>query len=975
MELPRSQGVTAAHSGEEGAVGGGGGKKEGDDDNGRHHYYSYFPPLPRDDHHRRGDDGGGDGNEEQQPQQQRLGADPRPHHNLPDHHPEHHPHHHPALNPADRDDIVRQLLLIVPPRGQARQQEQQEQQQQQHEQQQPRHQQQQEPQPQHLQHHHQHQHQHHPPHQAHTMPPTRPQLAAPVRSASRASFSPRPVAAATEPRPSPSPSTRPVSLPPPPRSASLIAPAADRFYLDYASNNSNRHSAEALQPPLSPPPTLLVPPLPTPTLTPTLKPTSTLSPPPAPAPAPTATPEPSPAPISPEELDRIDHTVDPVPTSFGFVIVGAGSPPAGTTSSAAQPTPFPVRIYYELFGTGPTRLVLVSGLGATGAGWYPNITRLLALYPSRLQILVIDNRAIGFSTTDPTLLGQFSIKDMAMDVERVMDHVGWGEPHEGSGGGTGGTGCCDVHVVGHSMGGMIVQEMLLLPSAKRRYRAAVLLSTTAVGRAMPSWDTLVQAIKKPPNADRDAAGAADRPSTPSMSPTPSALPNGGSGDDAADVAWAVELAYPKEWLDQPAIGPGAASPIGYWSGKPSPAAADPPPQSPARSRSPMPWQRGGGGGGDGNSGSLLGRNGLHRARSSDSRGGILGGPAPDAAPAAPAAPASHQPQQPQPPAAVTLPRPAAPPVVVVVADDDNNNNNLKYGGDDRAAGTEARRPRPRSALGILSLGRARSRSRSRSRDRSSPTPPSPPPPVTTEAAQPARTGFGIIRTHPTSSTSSSSSSAADRRLSALLTPSSTAGLALPSDWPPSPPSPAAGGDDDDGDDYVSTGSLRRRPRSAVGWSGGGGWGREDEEESEDDDERRRRRGGRRLTNRDVMVDLTEKTHTDTHTHTHTHTQLNQRFRRVALTKPRQPPAAFLKQLRAVLAHNVPASRLRSIADLGVPVHVVAGTADRVVRFDATEKLHRRIPGSRMTVVRGAGHGVSDEAPGVVEEVLRVVFGW
>ncbi|KAI9317837.1 Alpha/Beta hydrolase protein, partial [Zopfochytrium polystomum] len=203
-----------------------------------------------------------------------------------------------------------------------------------------------------------------------------------------------------------------------------------------------------------------------------------------------------------------------------------------------------VQIYYELFGTGPRRLLLISGLGATSAAWYTTITRLQALYAGQLSILVIDNRGIGFSTSDSGHLAPFSIKDMALDCEQVMDHVGWGRSPTSSGDGEG---CCEVNLVGHSMGGMIAQELLLLPSAKRRFRAAVLISTAAARPTMPSWDFVVHAVKKP-----IGAGATASPPNSGDEGRPAGAA-GAAPSDEADTVWRVELVHPPDWLDQPAL--------------------------------------------------------------------------------------------------------------------------------------------------------------------------------------------------------------------------------------------------------------------------------------------------------------------------------------------------------------------------------------------------------------------------------------
>ncbi|KAI9325611.1 Alpha/Beta hydrolase protein [Zopfochytrium polystomum] len=240
--------------------------------------------------------------------------------------------------------------------------------------------------------------------------------------------------------------------------------------------------------------------------------------------------------------DSDEEEADPVPVASGFVVFLPQQPPTPSTSSASTlppkpkpsflltkhkppPTPAtpataqsPIQIYYELHGTGTERLCLLTGLSASCSAWYSTITRLLRSRPN-LAILAIDNRGAGASSTDDSL-EPFSIRDLASDCERVLDHVGW---------------TADVNLVGLSMGGMVALELLLLPNSRRRFRAAVLISTHA-GRAVPTWTSIKHAF-------RTRAGQKRLP-------------------DDVDVFWKVKIMYPKPWLEQPAIARGRASPMG-----------------------------------------------------------------------------------------------------------------------------------------------------------------------------------------------------------------------------------------------------------------------------------------------------------------------------------------------------------------------------------------------------------------------------
>ena len=113
------------------------------------------------------------------------------------------------------------------------------------------------------------------------------------------------------------------------------------------------------------------------------------------------------------------------------------------------------RIHYSRDGSGPA-VLLVQGVGVIGNGWKPQVDALR----DRYTLITIDNRGIGRSTasTPPT------IEAMAADVLAVADaeHVD------------------RFHLAGHSMGGVIAQEVALtVPS---RIRSLALLCTFLKGR-------------------------------------------------------------------------------------------------------------------------------------------------------------------------------------------------------------------------------------------------------------------------------------------------------------------------------------------------------------------------------------------------------------------------------------------------------------------------------------------------------------
>lgn len=112
-----------------------------------------------------------------------------------------------------------------------------------------------------------------------------------------------------------------------------------------------------------------------------------------------------------------------------------------------------VDLHYEIAGGGPP-LLMIAGLAADQAFWLPAQPALAA----RRQLILVDNRGSG--RTAP-LDAPTSIAAMAGDCLALLDHLGLDR----------------VSVVGHSMGGMIAQELAL--RAPRRVDRLVLAATMA----------------------------------------------------------------------------------------------------------------------------------------------------------------------------------------------------------------------------------------------------------------------------------------------------------------------------------------------------------------------------------------------------------------------------------------------------------------------------------------------------------------
>ena len=78
------------------------------------------------------------------------------------------------------------------------------------------------------------------------------------------------------------------------------------------------------------------------------------------------------------------------------------------------------------------------------------------------------------------------------------------------------------------------------------------------------------------------------------------------------------------------------------------------------------------------------------------------------------------------------------------------------------------------------------------------------------------------------------------------------------------------------------------------------------------------------------------------------------------------PAALTQALHAVGRRR---HLLGQIDQVRVPLTIVTGEDDRVVRPKLSEMIHRRVPSSRLVRIPGAGHAVPTERP---EEIARLI---
>lgn len=112
-------------------------------------------------------------------------------------------------------------------------------------------------------------------------------------------------------------------------------------------------------------------------------------------------------------------------------------------------------IHYAVEGAGEP-ILFVQGAGVIGEGWRPQVESFKGEY----ETCVYDNRGIGASSP---LSGALHVGDMVGDALAIMDTLGWES----------------AHVVGHSLGGVVAQQIAL--DAPDRVRSLSLLCTVARG--------------------------------------------------------------------------------------------------------------------------------------------------------------------------------------------------------------------------------------------------------------------------------------------------------------------------------------------------------------------------------------------------------------------------------------------------------------------------------------------------------------
>lgn len=179
-----------------------------------------------------------------------------------------------------------------------------------------------------------------------------------------------------------------------------------------------------------------------------------------------------------------------------------------------------VQIYYQTYGHGDIKVLLIMGLAATHEAWNHQILSLtgstkpneeddfaerlsipclnsqslldfasledsqqrssrpddVGMGPSGIHVCAFDNRGVGKSSA-PRKKSEYTTTIMAMDALALMDHLGWGK----------------VHVFGHSLGAMISCKLAaMFPD---RVASLALLSATGGGyECLPKFNWVLVSL-------------------------------------------------------------------------------------------------------------------------------------------------------------------------------------------------------------------------------------------------------------------------------------------------------------------------------------------------------------------------------------------------------------------------------------------------------------------------------------------------
>ncbi len=161
-----------------------------------------------------------------------------------------------------------------------------------------------------------------------------------------------------------------------------------------------------------------------------------------------------------------------------------------------------VELAYDVFGTSGRPLVLVMGIGAQRVLWADDMCEQFVA--AGFQVARFDHRDIGESSKldmpvprpgravvrrllNLRVDAPYPLSDMAADVAGLIDHLGFGS----------------AHVVGTSLGGMIVQHLAIEHPQRVRSLTSI-MSTPGGRRYLPTPAALGALFRKPPRTPEQA---------------------------------------------------------------------------------------------------------------------------------------------------------------------------------------------------------------------------------------------------------------------------------------------------------------------------------------------------------------------------------------------------------------------------------------------------------------------------------------
>ncbi|KAI8056715.1 Alpha/Beta hydrolase protein [Syncephalis plumigaleata] len=138
-----------------------------------------------------------------------------------------------------------------------------------------------------------------------------------------------------------------------------------------------------------------------------------------------------------------------------------------------NPDTCPIKLAYEVHGTGDNRALLIMGMGGSMELWKFQVEFLVK---HNYKVCVFDNRGSGRSDVPDT---KYTIKEMMNDTIGLLNHLGW---------------TSNVHILGGSLGGMIAMTLAINHPS---YVKSLVLACTMADATLPkNKEITVDPIRK-----------------------------------------------------------------------------------------------------------------------------------------------------------------------------------------------------------------------------------------------------------------------------------------------------------------------------------------------------------------------------------------------------------------------------------------------------------------------------------------------